>query len=217
MVRYEAVALDLARRAGIRAVDSWLGESMGRDVLLVERFDRTVGGGRRLQVSAATILGLDPLIAARHASYHEVADRILAGFDDPEATLRELFARIVFNILVSNTDDHARNHAAHWDGRMLALTPAYDIEPRPRSTQANQAMAIGRDGWRSARLAGCVERSDLYALSRADAQAIVDEQVAVIRSEWSDAADHARLTQADRAAMWERLILPPYAFKLDEW
>jgi serine/threonine-protein kinase HipA len=217
VVRWEAAALELARRVGIRAADSWVGEAMGRDVLFVERFDRTTAGGRRMQVSAATILRLDPLIAARHASYHELADRVLAEFDSPVDTLHELFARIVFNILVSNTDDHARNHAAHWDGRSLSLTPAYDIEPRPRATQANQAMAIGRDGWRAARLAGCIERADIYRLDRDAAQAIVDAQVETIRSAWPEAADHARLTAADKATLWERIILPPYAFEPDDW
>lgn len=89
-----------------------------------------VGGSwaRKAMVSALTIFGLEEMMA-RYASYEELCTRIRHGFTAPEATLRELYARLVFNILVGNTDDHARNHAAFWDGRMLELTPAYDILP----------------------------------------------------------------------------------------
>ena len=84
---------------------------------------------------------------------------------------RELFARITFNILVGNNDDHARNHAAFWDGEWLTLTPAYDICPQPRSGgETSQAMIIGRDGFRMSQLAGCVERAGTYMLTEADAR-----------------------------------------------
>lgn len=65
---------------------------------------------------------MDEMLSARYASYADQADVIRARFTDPRPTLRELFARIVFNILTSNTDDHARNHAAFWDGHTLTLT-----------------------------------------------------------------------------------------------
>ncbi len=67
-------------------------------------------------VSAATILGLDPYLGARYATYPELADRLRATSVDA-GDARELFARIVFNVIVGNTDDHARNHAAIWDGQ----------------------------------------------------------------------------------------------------
>ncbi|MDQ7079030.1 MAG: HipA domain-containing protein [Robiginitomaculum sp.] len=64
-------------------------------------------------------------------------------FTTPTGTLKELFARMVFNILCGNTDDHARNHAAFWDGKSLTLTPAYDICPQGRAGgEATQAMLI---------------------------------------------------------------------------
>lgn len=62
-----------------------------------------------------------------------------------------MFERIVFNIAIGNSDDHARNHAAFWNGTNLELTPAYDLAPQPRSgTEERQAMDIGRDGSRNA-------------------------------------------------------------------
>src|SRR3546814_1348063 len=75
------------------------------------------------------------LTEARYASYEDLATVIRHRFVDPAATLAELYARIIFNILCGNTDDHARNHAAFWDGGTLELTPAYDICPQGRSEE----------------------------------------------------------------------------------
>jgi len=63
----------------------------------------------------------------------DLATIVRARFTDPVTTLHELFARITFNILTGNNDDHARNHAAFWDGVDLTLTPAFDICPTPRA------------------------------------------------------------------------------------
>ena len=104
--------------------------------------------GRRLMVSALAILKLSEM-TSRYATYPDLADIIRARFTDPTATLRELFARIVFNVAVGNIDDHARNHAAFWDGTALSLTPEYDLCPQPRSgNEVNQAMSVGRHGER---------------------------------------------------------------------
>jgi serine/threonine-protein kinase HipA len=76
------------------------------------------GWRRRAMVSALTLLELDEMMAA-YASYEKLAEIIRHRFIDAKRTLRELFSRIVFNILCGNTDDHARNHAAFWDGKQL--------------------------------------------------------------------------------------------------
>jgi serine/threonine-protein kinase HipA len=212
VVKAEAVAMELARRVGINAAFTEITSCLGRDVLLVDRFDRTAAAGtRRLVVSALTMLGLHELIG-RYATYHDLADVIRQRFVEPEATLRELFRRIVFNICVSNTDDHARNHAAFWDGTQLTLTPAYDICPQLRSGgETAQAMAIGRDGFRASQLAGCVNASPTYLLSGDEARAIINHQLDVVNTQWNDAADAARLTAAERKSLWGRQILNPYA------
>jgi serine/threonine-protein kinase HipA len=125
--------------------------------------------------------------------------------------LRELFVRIVFNICVGNTDDHARNHAAFWDGSMLTMTPAYDLCPQLRSgTEANQAMAIGRDGQRASRLSVCLDAAGTYLLSRAEASDIIDRQVTIIHEEWDEAAEAVGLTAQDKRQLWQRQILNPY-------
>ena len=141
--------MELARRVGSYVAPVKLEQALGRDVLLIERFDRVPGTGqRRAIVSALTILELDEM-AARYASYEALAHQVRERFTDAPRTLRELFARIAFNILVGNNDDHARNHAAFWDGECVTLTPAYDICPQPRAGgETTQAMSIGADGFR---------------------------------------------------------------------
>jgi serine/threonine-protein kinase HipA len=211
VVKGEFVAMELARRVGLETARVELTSALGRDVLLVERFDRPGGGRRRAMVSALTILGLDE-IGGRYASYADLADSIRARFTSPKATLRELFSRIVFNVLSGNDDDHARNHAAFWDGAELALTPAYDICPGPRSGgEARQAMSIGSDGFRSSQVSGCVARAATYQLSEAEAREIVDRQIAAIESEWDDVCGLAGLSKVDRSYFWRRQFLNPYA------
>jgi serine/threonine-protein kinase HipA len=214
VVKAEGVAMELARRVGLDVAPSRVIQAAGKDVLLVERFDRP-GGGRRLHlVSALTILGLDEFTGARYGSYALLADHIRLSFTNPAPTLRELFSRIVFNILVGNTDDHPRNHAAFVNAdRSLTLTPAYDICPQPRSgTETNQAMAIGRNGERSSQLATCLDACHVYLLDTAQAKSIADAQTDVIQTQWLEAADAARLTELERRQLFRREILNGYAF-----
>jgi serine/threonine-protein kinase HipA len=211
VAKAEFVGMELARRAGIKAAKVELTEALGRDVLLVERFDRPTSGGRRAQVSALTILGLDEW-GARYASYEALADQIRGRFTEPGATLRELFSRLTFNVLSGNTDDHARNHAAFWDGAELTLTPAYDICPLPRAGgEASQAMAIGRDGYRLSQVTACVARASTYLLTKEEAREIVDRQIETIKTDWDDVCDLARLSEVDRRRLWRGAFLNPYA------
>lgn len=83
-------------------------------------------------VSALTLLELEEMMA-RYASYEDLATIIRHRFTSPKEALRELFGRMALNILCGNTDDHARNHAAFWNGKDLSLTPAYDICPQART------------------------------------------------------------------------------------
>ena len=214
VVKAEFVAMELARRAGLNVAGVGLDTVLGRDVLLVNRFDRTGGGGRKMVVSALTILELHDAdgMAGRYAAYPDIAFHIRSRFTGPDTTLRELFARIAFNILVGNTDDHARNHAAFWDGTQLTLTPAYDICPQNRvGEEAAQAMAFGDDGDRRSQVARCVAHSSIFHLTVGEARDIVDCQIAVIEDEWSSVCDQAELTKADRNRLWARQFLNPFA------
>jgi serine/threonine-protein kinase HipA len=213
VVKGEFVAMELARRAGIDAAPVKLTKAHGRDALLVTRFDRPGQGRRRALISALTMLELDEA-SARYASYADLADLIRARFTESTKTLREVFARIVFNILCSNNDDHPRNHAAFWDGEGLALTPAYDICPQLRSGgETAQIMAIGRDGWRMSQVAGCVERASTYLLSEAEAREIVENQLETIEGHWDEVCDLAGLTEVERAGFRGRQFLNPYALE----
>lgn len=214
VVKGEYAAMELARRAGLDVAGVALTNALGRDVLLVERFDRVPGtGARRAVVSALTLLELDEMLA-RYASYAALALTIRQRFTAARATLRELFARIVFNVLVGNTDDHARNHAAFWNGADLTLTPAFDICPQPRGGgEASQAMAIGADGFRMSQVAGCVDAAATYMLSASEAREIVDHQIHVIESDWDEVCELAGMTASDTRYFWRRQFLNPYALE----
>lgn len=215
VVKAEFVAMRLAAAAGLEVAPVKLERALGKDVLLVERFDRVRAGEawhRKALVSALTLLGLDELMA-RYASYEQLAEIVRHRFTEPRATLRQLFSRIVFNILSGNTDDHARNHAAFWDGKALTLTPAYDICPQGRTGgEASQAMLIhGND--KLSRLATCLDAAADYQLSADTAKGIVAAQVTTIREQWSAICDEAGLPEVDRALLMGRQFLNPFAFE----
>jgi serine/threonine-protein kinase HipA len=218
VVKGEFAAMELARRTGLDVAPVRLEQVLGRDVLLIERFDRIPGTRRgaeqrRALVSALTVLELDEM-SARYASYEALAHKVRERFTDAPDTLRELFARLAFNILVGNNDDHARNHAAFWDGEALTLTPAYDICPQPRAGgETTQAMSIRADGFRMSLLAACVQEASTYLLSEAQAREIVDHQIHVVESQWGDVCDIARMTEVERAYFWRRQFLNPYAMQ----
>ena len=208
VIRAEAVAIELARRCGLDVPAARVISSMGRDVLLIERFDRLPAGRRRHTVSALTMLGLDALLGARYGSYPDLVDVLRELGRAPQDVGRRVFERIVFNVAIGNNDDHARNHAAFWDGQSLELTPAFDLTPQIRSTDTSaQAMAIGRDGSRASQFSTCVAAAADYGLSRPEATQIIDRIVSMIEAHWLEAADTAGLSEADRNTLWRRSIL----------
>ena len=141
VVKVEFIAMRLAKLSNIRTAEVDLTSALGKDVLLIERFDRIwceKGWQRQAMLSALTLLGLDEMMA-RYASYEDLAEIVRHKFSEVQTTLKELFSRIVFNILVGNTDDHARNHAAFWNGESLSLTPAYDICPQGPQRQRSDS------------------------------------------------------------------------------
>ena len=214
VVKAEFVAMRLAALCGLNVAKVSLTSALQKDVLLIERFDRiksNAGWQRHLMVSALSMLALDEMMA-RYASYEDLAELIRHRFADASATLRELFSRLVFNILCGNTDDHARNHAAFWDGQQLRLTPAYDICPQNRTgREASQAMLIA-GGDRMSRISSCLNAAGHFLLSRDQALAIVEHQLACIIEHWNAVCTDAGLTETDRALLWGRQFLNPYAF-----
>jgi len=215
VVKAEFVAMRLASLCGLNVANVSLTRSLLKDVLLVERFDREHSGAgweRKIMVSAPTLLALDEMMA-RYASYEDLAERVRHRFADAADTLRELFSRIVFNILCGNTDDHARNHAAFWDGETLRLTPAYDICPQNRTgNEATQAMLIVGDD-RMSRISSCLKAAMHFLLSLEEAVTIVKHQLSCIAEHWDAVCDEAGLGATDRAFLWGRQFLNPYAFE----
>lgn len=215
VVKAEFIAMRLASVAGLQVAPVRLTRVAGKDVLLVERFDRVPKDGswtRRAMVSALTMLGLDDFMA-RYASYVDLAEIVRHLFTNPKKTLRELFGRLVFNILCGNTDDHARNHAAFWDGRHLALTPAYDICPQGRTgNEASQAMLISGDNNLS-QLRTCLEVANHFLLSDEEALGIFDGLIAAIEDGWDSACDEAELSEIDRRLLWGRQFLNPFSLE----
>lgn len=213
-IKSEFIAMRLAQLCGLNVAPVRLVKASKKNVLLIERFDRvlTAGGwSRRMMVSALTLFGLDEMMA-RYASYEDLAGIIRQRFTQPQETLRELFGRMTFNILCGNNDDHARNHAAFWDGKMLTLTPAYDIAPQPRvGGEATQAMLIhGHD--RRSQLATCLKASHNFLLNQDEARAVCDHQISVIKKNWTDICDEAELSTVDRNLLYGRQFLNSYAF-----
>jgi len=200
--------------AGLRVAPVCLERAANKEVLLIERFDRVKtaqGWQRKAMVSALTLLGLDELMA-RYASYEDLAEIIRHRFVEPIATLEELFSRLTFNILCGNNDDHARNHAAFWDGKHLSLTPAYDICPQNRAgNETSQAMLIKGNN-RMSRLAVCMDAAAQFLLSPHAAQAIIDQQIQSIRDNWKTVCEEASLSTVDRELLWGRQFLNPYVF-----
>ena len=215
VVKVEYIAMRLAGLAGLDVAPVSLERASGKDVLLVERFDRKVtvnGWQRKSIVSALTLLSLDEMMA-RYASYETLAELVRTKFRNAQKTLRELFSRIVFNILIGNTDDHARNHAAFWDGQMMTLTPAYDICPQGRHGQtATQAMLIAGED-RSSRITTCIAAAPQFLLSEEEAFDIIARQITCIEQNWSTVCDDASLSEVDRNLMWGNQILNPYVFE----
>lgn len=214
VVKAEFVAMRLAARLGLDVAETRLERAVGKDVLLVRRFDRIkteTGWARRSMVSALTLLGLDEMMG-RYASYQDLAEIIRARFTKPKKTLHELFSRLVFNVMCGNTDDHARNHAGFWDGKALTLTPAYDICPQHRiGREANQAMRIVGEK-RASTLATCLEAAPYFQLSARVASEIVMAQVDGIKRHFPEIASEADLSETDRQALWRRAFLNPYVF-----
>lgn len=215
VVKAEFIAMKLAALAGLDVAPVKLVKAAGKDVLLIERFDRIRTGdgwSRKCMVSALTVFGLNDM-TARYASYTDFAEIIRHRFLEPNATLKEIFGRLVFNILCGNTDDHARNHAAFWDGKALTLTPAYDICPQGRAgNEASQAMRISGDNNLS-QLKLCLEAARHFLLSEKEAATIVEHMENVIRENWDMVCEESRLSPVDKKYLWKRQFLNPFAFE----
>ena len=130
---WEAVCCEMARRSGVNVSDFKIGRFSDKyHTFLTKRFDRTAEGKRRQFTSAMTLLGYSDGENSEGASYLEIAEWIERNCMNVNENLTELFRRIVFNIAVSNCDDHLRNHGFIYSPKGWTLSPAYDLTPDPK-------------------------------------------------------------------------------------
>lgn len=216
VVKGEYVAMRLASLAGIDVAAVSLQGTLGKDVLLVRRFDRSLtekGLCRHAMLSALSLLGLNEM-EARYARYRDLADLIRRYFSTPQKTLHELYRRVIFNVLIGNTDDHARNHAALWDGKLLKLTPAYDLCPQVRTgLEATQAMQLAGDEGSHATLSNVLSICTSFQLDTERARTMINAMRAVVEDNWLAVCDEAGMTAIERKQLWQRALLNPYCLQ----
>jgi serine/threonine-protein kinase HipA len=195
---WEAVALTLAARAGINVAPFELKSVGGRNVLLSHRFDRR--GETRVPFISAMAL-TQHRDGDEDTSYLELAEVLSAEGAHPMRDREELFRRIAFSILVSNVDDHLRNHGFLREGAAgWVLSPAYDVNPVPPDMKAPiLSTAIDFDD-RTADVGLLLETAGEYGIQTARAKAILRE-IAVATGAWADVAARFTARAADIKAM----------------
>lgn len=184
VTRGETLALILARKAGIDVAEARMVDADGAPVTLVRRFDRQADGKRIMYVSAMTLLGIDD--ADDHA-YTEIAEAIRREGADAARDLAELWRRIVFSILITNVDDHLKNHGFLRAGRQgWKLSPAFDINPMPDKARAFKTW-ISEDTGSEATIDNALAAARYFDVSRDRAAEIVGEVEAAVSS-WRSVA-----------------------------
>lgn len=199
---WEAVALSLARRAGILAASARLESVSGRALLLVRRFDRH-RGGRIPFASAMTMLGASD---REPASYPRIAEALRRHGAAPRQDLRELWRRIVFTVLISNRDDHLRNHGFLLSGpEGWRLAPAYDLNPVPADAGGGRLTTCIVEDDDRADLELARETSSAYGLSARQTAEIIAETVAAVET-WPDVASSFGISPREQRRMTSAFV-----------
>ncbi len=213
--RVEQAMLILARACGLSTADSRVIEVAGRDVLLVSRFDRKrtpQGYLRARMISALTLLRAEDTYQSRDKwSYVLLAEELRRVCADPARNAAELFRRMCFNALISNLDDHPRNHAFIARGTDWQLSPAYDLTPAvPVGTERRDlAMECG-DAGRYASAANLLSQSARFLLDRGEAAAIIDAMEAQVRATWQATARGAGVSERDCEQIAPAFVYPGF-------
>ena len=200
--RVEHAMLELARSCGINAARSRIETVAGKDILLVQRFDRLkaeAGYFRARMISGLTLLGADesPVNRSRW-SYVLMVEELRRVVEAAKEDAAELFRRVCFNALISNTDDHPRNHALiAWD-RNWKLAPAYDLTPSPLISEEERYLAMEcGDFGRYANAKNLLSQCTRFLLDPGEAKSIVDEMTNRIRSSWYNVVRSHGVSEAD--------------------
>jgi serine/threonine-protein kinase HipA len=193
VMAWEKVALDLAKASGITVPESRLLNLAGRHVLVVDRFDRTADGSRIGYASAMTMLEASD---GETRSYLEIAEVIETTSRRATAELLELWRRIAFSVLISNTDDHLRNHGfLHEHGESWRLSPAFDLNPNPDPGPKYLNTNIN-EGDNTASVELVLDVAEYFRLTTAQAAGVLGEIVDAV-SQWKTVAAGHGLSAAE--------------------
>jgi serine/threonine-protein kinase HipA len=184
VVIWEMVALTLAKKAGIKVPTHRLENVLGKSVLIIKRFDRR-GEERIPFLSAMSMLGA---LENEQHSYLEIAYALAQNGAAPLEDMAQLWRRIVFTIMISNTDDHLRNHAFIYQRHQgWRLSPAYDLNPTPETIKP-RILATSIDFYdNSASLEAALSVIKEFKLNKRDALQIISEVRAAV-GQWREVA-----------------------------
>lgn len=200
--RVEHAMLELAKSCGISVAASHIETIAGKDVLLIKRFDRdktAKGYTRSRMISGLTLLRAEESAEGRDRwSYVLMSEELRRIVKEPKKDSPELFRRMTFNALISNLDDHPRNHAVIARERSWQLSPAYDLTPSPVIAQERRdlAMTVGDQG-RFANAGNILSQHARFLLDEAEAKAIVLDMTDKVRASWYDVARMQGVTEKD--------------------
>lgn len=217
--RVEHAMLLLGRSCGLTVAESRVIQAAGRDVLLVKRFDRerTPSGYLRARMlSGLTLLRAEesPQSRARW-SYILLGEELRRICAEPQKDAAELFRRMTFNALISNIDDHPRNHAVIAKAQDWKLSPAYDLTPSsPVGIEHRDlAMACG-DAGRFANAANLLSQSARFLIESAEAEAIVADMEKHVLANWHAIARREGVSEADCRLIAGAFAYPGFRAKL---
>ena len=185
--------LALAQKAGV-VTPTWRLETIAkRPVLLLHRFDRTTDGARIPFLSAMT--ALDATDHGEQHSYLELVDVLRQSGSQPEADATQLWRRMIFNILVSNTDDHLRNHAFLRERTGWRLSPAYDMNPCPVDVRPRVHVLAINDTDPTASIETAMSVAARFGVTASEAKRIAGD-VGVALKTWRSVAKRMKMTAA---------------------
>ena len=200
--RVEHAMLVLGRSCGLTVAESKVITVGGRDVLMVKRFDREKsprGYLRARMVSALTLLRAeDSHMARENWSYVLLAEEIRRASAEPDKDAPELFRRMTYNALISNIDDHPRNHAMIAKQRDWKLSPAYDLTPTPAVSLDRRDLALAAgDAGRYANAENLLSQSIRFLVKPDDGKALINEMEQKVKQTWYDICRREGLSEKD--------------------
>ena len=200
--RVEHAMLRLARECGISTAESRIEAVAGKDVLLIKRFDREKtekGYTRARMVSGLTLLGADETLEMRTRwSYVVLVEELRRVVAEPKKDARELFRRMCFNALISNIDDHPRNHAVIAKDKDWKLSPAYDLTPAPAIAQERRDLAMEcGDMGRYANAKNILSQRARFLLDEDEAAKIVGNMKEQVTATWYDTVRASGVSEND--------------------